>query len=238
MSDQSPTHPETVFFLGAGASVCVQYPLGSELLPSLSHYADSTSISNFRNAWTRWKNFTLATKEALQEGDRLARLLLNPNPEIALSTIDLMDAALQWEDEDAEERGFLEANQNFDAGLESIRAYYKGSGRELLSEARIARSSLIQSLDWYFRLKHGELTARPKSSRDYLRTALMGEELKDGDVIVTTNWDAVAELTLGEDGLWNPFDGYGFRRDLINGLNGPDGSPIEFPADIRRSSSV
>ena len=100
-------HPETVFFLGAGASVCLDYPLGSELLPALSREVASTSLVNFRNAWERWRDFTLATKRAFKTGDRLARLLLNPNPEIALSTIDLMDAALQWEDEDAEESGIL-----------------------------------------------------------------------------------------------------------------------------------
>src|SRR2546430_1456147 len=92
-----PFNPETVFFLGAGASACVGYPLGAELLPSLSREVESSSLVNFQGAWKNWKQFRISAKEALLKDDRLARLLLNPNPEIALSAIDLMDSALDWE---------------------------------------------------------------------------------------------------------------------------------------------
>jgi len=234
----APFHPETVFFLGAGASACLGYPLGSDLLPSLSREVDSSRLVNLQDAWKKWKQFTDSAKEALVKDDRLARLVLNPNPEIALSAIDLMDAALEWEDEEAEESGILKANQDFNAGLESIRAYYRGPGREVLSEARMARTSLLHSLNWYFSLKHGEIIALPRSSRDYLRGALAKEGLKSGDVVVTTNWDAVAELTLTEDGQWNPADGYGFSRRLVNALTGPNGRPRPRPPDVTRSSVV
>lgn len=237
-SHAAPFHPETVFFLGAGASACLGYPLGSDLLPSLSREVDSSNLVNLKDAWKNWKQLTDSAKEAVVKDDRLARLVLNPNPEIALSAIDLMDAALEWEDEEAEESGFLKANQDFNAGLESIRAYYRGLGREVLSEARTARASLLNSLDWYFSLKHGELTARPRSSRDYLRGALAEEGLQSGDVVVTTNWDAVAELTLAEDGHWNPADGYGFSRKLVNALVGPNGQSGPLPPGVTHSSSV
>ena len=96
---------------------------------------------------------------------------------------------------------------------------------------RTAKNFLVQALEWFFFERHASLRERPEASRDYLRDLLLAIGFGSGDVIITTNWDAVAELALGEVGLWNPFDGYGFERRLVNGLTGRnwrcDPAPVE-----------
>lgn len=230
--------PNTVVILGAGATTCVGYPVGLELLPDLTREAESTTFENFRSAWTEWNDFRRKAQDALAKGDNLARLLLSSNPEIALSAIDLMDLALEWEDSDAQRAGFARATENVQAGVGMLEKYFEGDKRRALIEARAARNSLVQSLHWYFFVKHATLRHRPSGSRDYLRTMLDGEGFREGDVILTTNWDAVTELTLGENGMWNPFDGYGFKRTLVNGVSRGDGTPVPLPSTMPRSSKV
>jgi hypothetical protein len=45
------------------------------------------------------------------------------------------------------------------------------------------------------------------SRRAYLQGELAF--VRDGDVIITTNYDTLAERTLMEEGRWSPGDGYG-----------------------------
>lgn len=234
-----PITPNTVFFLGAGASTCAGYPTGAQLLPRLKEAVESSAVVNFRERWRRWSDFSKRAETALEKsGDSLSRLILNANPEIALSVLDLMEAALEWEDSATQVRGFAEAAEDVTAGFRLIEDYFQSEGRDALSEARAARRSLVQSLEWWFFEKHVALRQQPRASRDYLRTVLDGEGLASGDVIITTNWDAVAELTLGEDGRWQPFDGYGFARKLENGFTGANGDPVPLPSDLPRSSKT
>lgn len=232
MRQPPPFCPKTVVFLGAGASKCAGYPLASELLPAVKKEADAAAFASLKSAWCAWEKYKSGV------GGLEARLLSSPNPEIALSAIDLMAAALETEDEEARHRGFARAAEDFPAGARLLETYYSGEERGLLSEALVARSRLLQAMDWYFAIKHGELRLQPSSSRDFLRTIFQDAGLEAGDAVVTTNWDAVAELTLGEDGLWNPFDGYGFHRNLVGGFDGADGTPASLPDGIPFTSPV
>jgi hypothetical protein len=88
-----------------------------------------------------------------------------------------------------------------------------------------ARAFIVQSLHEFFRHRH-RLDAAPaaRAQRSYLRDLLT--TLKEGDVVITFNWDALAERILGELGKWTPLDGYGLRkRHLLN-----RGLPLAGPA--------
>jgi hypothetical protein len=67
------------------------------------------------------------------------------------------------------------------------------------------------------------------SRYEYLRDLL--SELRDGDVVITFNWDTLAERALAELKLWTPVDGYGlnFRRLRFRGkrIAGPRRSAVK-----------
>jgi hypothetical protein len=183
-----PPTPRTVLLLGAGASTCLGYPTTADLLAHVEQVATSAPEGSLRSAWEAWAAFRDTGKGARSDnGGTLAEPLLSANPENALSAIDLMEAEL--------DRG-------------------EGVAPRELTEARAARNALLQALDRFFVLRHADLGNRPPATRDYLRAFFDNYGMEQGDVVITTNWDAVAELTLAEDGMWNPSDGYGFRRRL------------------------
>jgi hypothetical protein len=80
-------------------------------------------------------------------------------------------------------------------------------------------------LEYYFQLKHIE-DSKTRSRRDYLRPVLA--DLRSGDAVITFNWDTTIERTLYEDGgwaRWNPVTGYGFRKELSEGLDNSGVTP-------------
>ena len=107
------------------------------------------------------------------------------------------------------------------------------SGLTGSATARIARTRLLQVLEWYFGAKHHEDRSE-RSRRDYLRRIVV--PLCDGDVILTLNWDTVAERTLAEAEKWNPTDGYGFERNLL--LEGPGGQTSPLPPEFPSKSPI
>jgi hypothetical protein len=200
-----PPTPRTVLLLGAGVSTCLGYPSTADLLTHVEQVARSSSEGTFRSAWEAWAAFRDTGKAARTDnGGTLARPLLSANPEIALSAIDLMEAELDPGDVVAP--------------------------REL-TEARAARNALVQALDRFFVLRHADVGSRPPVTRDYLRAFFDNYGMEQGDVVITTNWDAVAELTLAEDGMWNPSDGYGFRRKL-DGVPSKEGMARTSPVKV------
>ena len=101
---------------------------------------------------------------------------------------------------------------------------------ELLEKASRARRRFRHCLDQFFYYRHHyDRDQRP--NRDYFRELL--NPLEEGDVILTFNWDTVAERTLGEEARWNPLTGYGIRKDLLVqphiGFGDPEPLPVDFP---------
>ena len=76
-----------------------------------------------------------------------------------------------------------------------------------------AKTGLINELDDYFSIKHHDSATNKENKRNYLLKGF--EQLKSGDVVITTNWDTLAELTLFEQKKWHPADGYGFNVSLV-----------------------
>jgi len=116
-------------------------------------------------------------------------LLSDQNPEVVLSFLDLCD----------------EMHNVGNAGA--------------VSAARRARVSFLRCLEYYFQMKHME-DSTSRWRRGYLRPVLA--DLRSGDAVITFNWDTTIERTLYEDGgwaRWNPVAGYGFRKELCEGLD-------------------
>jgi len=199
-----------VILLGAGASKCAGYPLAGELISEIKNEADgaSRSLWNFTSAWNSWEG-------AVSRCTGLLGLLLrNPNPEVVLSVPDLFDAAWNselrqnWTDYRRVNRGQIPEQE----GAERVRARVRNARR--FQELIIASMRFRDCLDMYFRSKHVEDSKKEnRSRRQYLRRLL--SDLRDGDTILTLNWDTTIERTLLEDGRWTPRDGYGFPKRLL-----------------------
>jgi len=196
-----------VVLLGAGASKCAGYPLASQLMSTLMVWAQQSHDLSVQNDWRTWILFRENTKG-------LVRLLLDdPNPEIALSLLDLCDsssssglAAIKPERRDDAISQSLSSNV-------FLEEYFLTPAHEEAFRAAYARNALLRCLSTFFLEKHaddGETTSRKR--RRYLRDLL--SSLHPDDVIITLNWDTTVERTLLEEGRWNPRDGYGFKRPL------------------------
>jgi len=138
-------------------------------------------------------------------------LLSDPNPEVVLSFLDLCD--------ESDKRPAGHAAE--------------------VADAKKARLSFLRCLEYYFQMKHGEDSGN-RWRRDYLRPILA--DLRSGDAVITFNWDTTIERTLYEDGgwaRWNPLAGYGFRKELCQGL---DNSGITLheplPAELDVASEI
>ena len=86
------------------------------------------------------------------------------------------------------------------------------------------RGAMTKVVGDYFKQIHGRIARNP-GSREYLRQFLE-RHVRAGDVILTFNYDCLAELILKEQGRWNLRDGYGvdlgsFYPDL-SGLGNSD----------------
>lgn len=193
--------------LGAGASARGGYPLTRDLLSVLAEEAQGVANETFKQAWEKW----VAWRDAVP--DSLALVARNANPEVVLSLPDLMALAAETEDDARLRSATRKHNEGDENATHGLEQYHDSPERDALAEAKVARGHLIHCLESYFEFAHGRDAQKPRSSRDYLRRAL--GKLRRGDVVVTLNWDTLAERTLAEDGLWNPVDGYGFERPLV-----------------------
>lgn len=105
------------------------------------------------------------------------------------------------------------------------------------SDSTSPKNAIIRILDYYFGLKHCE---NSRVNHDYLNRNF--ENLKNGDFIITTNWDALAELTLFKQKKWSPCDGYGFKKNLGVGeiINPEPGESknLPIPEDMAGPSQI
>src|SRR5262249_7787088 len=132
------------------------------------------------------------------------------NPEIVLSTLDLFTAT----HDDFSRRLILVAVRRM-KGIEDYNETYTveqfDNDSRQVRPARDARLALLRCLEHFLNRKTGDEDDLP-DNRLYLRKIF--SELRFGDAVLTFNWDALAERTLGEMGLWNPTTGYGFDKPL------------------------
>ncbi len=192
-----------VFFLGAGASMAAGYPLAKDLFSSLERECGSTSNSTVVAAWESFRQF-----KAKEEGPA-GLILQSGNPEIVLSLLDLLCAAREFDEDD------------YFRSLDSERILehpFLGRNKTDFIEARQAIKGLLQCLRHYFGWRHF-LDSQSSDNRHYLKREL--SPLASGDIVITTNWDSLAERVLLEEGLWSPVDGFGFPISFRSTQAGP-----------------
>lgn len=210
--------------LGAGASKCAGYPLTRELMSVLRNWSSANEHTNYQDDWKAWDEFR-------QSANGLFRLLLDdPNPEIAISALDICQLCSA-----AGRCGFKPDLRETATGLTLPQAdllpqqYFVTEGHQQAHRAAYVRQALLRCLQSFFVEKHAnDMEPAGRSRRNYLRR-LFGK-LSTGDTVITLNWDTTAERTLAEEGRWNPSDGYGFRKKLQTA----DGAALHFsnPSEV------
>lgn len=217
----------TVIFLGAGASMDAGYPGMSNLLDEVekeSRKADSATKDD-------WEHFDAFRKNA----SGILRAILNsPNPELVLTVPDLLEATLQeanqrnWE----ELKSAMERGDNDEAS--KINKRWSDPIRGELVNGRNTKLAFQRLVDHFFSMKHARDSDPAQSiSRGYLHNAF--SRLGNGDVVITTNWDTLAERVLMETEKWLPSDGYGFQ---VCFETGSEWKPQFLPKELRVPSSV
>lgn len=214
--------PRRVLFLGAGASVGAGYPLGRDLIRAVENFFSTIELDVSRKVyWSRFVSYRQTAGETV-------RLLLNSgNPEVVLSYLDLCVEGLMADDaairevERAAVREFLELRESVAASElahdrgEEIQALYDDMKRAPLKAAERARLGFVSGLDAYLGYMHArDDEAGAETRREYLYRELA--TLDDGDVVITTNYDTLAERVLLDTRRWSAIDGYGFSVPLTS----------------------
>lgn|GEM_PF-3499251 len=194
-----------VLFLGAGASIAAGYPPASKLLKEIEALAKQSPNLGRSEKWEQFESYRKNATGILRE------VLYSSNPEIALSQLDLLLATRaerfqHWRHRLEQASG----GEEMEALLREPRPLVDEPPE--LSEVRQAIRGLEDCLDDYFSWKHFQDSSKDRSTPEHLRKELAS--LVAGDVILTTNWDTLAERTLSELGLWYPTDGYGIVAPL------------------------
>lgn len=212
--------PTRVLFLGAGASFSAGYPLGARLIREIERHFESTNRDRTAgNEWARFLDYRRNAKDVAKT------LLTSGNPEVVLSYIDLcvealssLEHAIEQKQQDA-----VDVLKTLTSGAkqmlfaretgEELQSLYDDLLRNPLKAAEKARRGFLIGFDTYLEWRH-MMDAEPDavSHRSYIHREL--EFVRDGDVVITTNYDTLAERTLMEQGRWSPADGYGFTVPL------------------------
>ncbi len=205
----------TVLFLGAGASADAGYPLASRLLAEIESHLPQTGL---HADWQQFADF----REAASDG--LSMVLHSTNPELVLTVPDLLEAALSVSDADQNVRFDValksckdqELDRKDQETLDEIQQYWLGAKRSELEQAVAAKQAFQRLIDGFFSHKHCcDSGDDSRGRRRYLERAL--DKLDEGDIVVTTNWDTLAERVLLEQRKWYPTDGYGFEVAILSG---------------------
>lgn len=195
-----------VLILGAGASKPACYSVAKELMPTIEADAKASHDDTLTRAWEHWERTKKTAPGAL------SLLLDDPNPEVVLSVLDLCAISRAVSDLEIvppENRVEFVGQVLSDTEVPDDR--FTSLDHKWLDDADTARYRLLNCLIAYFEWRHHsdrELFQR----RAYLREEL--DKLRPGDVVITLNWDTIAERSLWEATRWSPRDGYGFVRDL------------------------
>lgn len=197
-----------VLFLGAGTSIDAGYPIASTLLDAIEKEMASGADVLTKDSWTRFDNFRKSATAPL------SHILNSPNPEVVLSYPDLLVSALRARDWETNQR-LREAIRRYDQkAVDQIAQEFEAPEREDLWQGLQARHDLLKCLHFFLGARNcADAQEEAAAQRDYLRRELSW--LSAGDVIITTNWDTLAERILAERLLWSPVDGYGFPRQIV-----------------------
>lgn len=223
LSGSGPTSgPRRVLFLGAGSSVSAGYPLGRDLIRAVEEFFATIELDVGRKAyWERFLSFRDTAKDTAQ------LLLHSGNPEVVLSYLDLCVEGLLADDAaiHAVERSAVHEFLTIkDASIatefardrgEELEALYNDLKRAPFNSAARARLGFVAGLDAYLGYMHAaDNHGDAANRREYLYRELAN--LDDGDVVITTNYDTLAERALLETGRWSAADGYGFPVPLTS----------------------
>jgi hypothetical protein len=215
-----------VILLGAGASLTAGYPLARDLIDTVGREASASRLANYSTSWAEWQEYRNETSGLLRS------LLYSPNPEVVLSVPDLFEAAIVAEDQAKFKRACNQFETDPEGSVANYKAYLDSEARTQLHKAVVARTRFLECLDWFFAFRHG-WDAEHREQRGYLRELL--DQLDAGDVVISLNWDTIAERTLGELGKWNPVNGYGFHKVLVHRAHRSANSH-ELPPDFPQSA--
>jgi hypothetical protein len=232
-----------VLFLGAGASHKAGYPLGGQLIAAVEKYMTEYPEVNASAQWSRFLDF----RDLAKGTDQL--LMESTDPEVVLSHIDLCIQALRASDQQIREaeRIAVATLKGLPADVDptsyskergdEIEALYKRQRESRLFSAVRGRQGFLIGL--YEFLEHCHFRdSQPDAvlRRDYLVREL--SSLEDGDVVITTNYDTLAERILLDQGRWSFRDGYGFDVPLRSGLPDYPASNRDLPDSLTAPSCV
>jgi len=179
--------------------------------------AQAPALPGPRLEWQHWLDLRSTTLKEIEF------LLTSPNPEVVLSALDLYMAAYSavQEREWPSHRGRNSRKQT----PEREQALIEATKRVLAASARTrapadARACIIRCLHDFFQDRHALDGQSDAGLRyDYLRRLLA--QLRSFDVVITFNWDALAERVLAGLNLWTPVDGYGLDLRRLRRADGP-----------------
>lgn len=223
-----------IVFLGAGASHAAGYPLTSALLPELEKMTASTPNIFVPDYWKRFSVFRNKTTGVIK------RIMFSTNPEVILSLIDLYTECYKNEEQEGwkEFERLLkqlksEAVNSEEIPDDSYDTEEKGFNKDkkVFFDAKLAIHAFLKCVDHFFFLQHCCDFEKGTKRWQYLKSEL--SLLSKGDIVITTNWDTLAERVLSDNNRWTPRDGYGFQVQLK--YVDSNGRPLSFTSDVTRT---
>lgn len=191
-----------VVILGAGFSKEAGYPLGNELLEEI---AEEQRNSMFIGEADRWKAFETWHEEQKNINPALNELLATGNPEYLLTYLDIACMSVKTRENQLWDAAFAAERNGQD--IRELRRECEEYGLHEFEE-KSHRKTLSDALWHYFGRRHYLDYEKESIWADGAILNFFKEQLSDGDVVLTFNYDAIAERCLYALGRWHPTDGY------------------------------
>lgn len=209
-----------VFILGSGFSRDARYPLTNEMLAAFDCYVQwHREGQEYQRPWGQFKEWR---ERQIAVGGSQAHICSTQNPEYLLTYLDIASMAFPHTDE------VLSGKR--------VKAVHDGEPSEAAPEDPV-RDSLRQVMSRYFMSRHGEDNdLEPRNSDKYRK--FFNSYVQDQDVIITFNYDTLAERFLLESGKWGPVDGYGFKPNLEPELRASISKPASTVKILKLHGSV
>ena len=180
-----------VLLLGAGASVPAGYPPAAKLLDCLEKHALASPKEDVQKAWSSFRDFRASACGPV------ARILKSSNPEIVLSLIDLYVAAKETEEQDWW-RSLQQLGQQEGASASPPLRY--PTQADFGDAVSALRACVTCIEDYFYCLHYEDFDSQGLANVGYLKREL--QALREGDVVITTNWDSLVERVLMQNRLW------------------------------------
>ncbi len=241
-----------VLVLGAGVSAYATGGMLPSCLDLFEHLeTDSKKHPSSKRAkhWRSWKDFQGSLNDT-----PLAPFLNHHNPEFVLSTLDMFSGAQdshmgEWWNILCTLSEAANPEDETRIGEELKRHRQRGMHpTEVTVGAEAAREHLLRAIEDLFWDRGRDLDNEKHSihaSKSFLWFRNLLSRLREGDTVITFNWDWLAERILGGEGLWNPTTGYGFdwplakvRRQTFKEYLGESKRPLPDSADFFKEPTV